>query len=183
MKILIEKMTLKNRWGTPWWCSRLRIWYCHCSGMDLITGLGTSACLRCGQEKKKIDIQIGHHQGIGKMYRSKIFLTFGKILKKRSWVLKIDTEKNFAKKRTVRRSHVVQWVKDPTFSLQQLGFNPWSGNSICRGAAKEKKKKEAVLIILNFILQLVLWKWSLCRNRYKGKFLKKMELFIVLADM
>ena len=157
MKILIEKMTLKNRWGTPWWCSRLRIWYCHCSGMDLITGLGTSACLRCGQEKKKIDIQIGHHQGIGKMYRSKIFLTFGKILKKRSWVLKIDTEKNFAKKRTVRSSHVVQWVKDPTFSLQQLGSRcgaasvPGLGTSICCKCSQKKKKGQLDTIGYNYI--------------------------------
>ena len=40
--------------GVPWWCSRLRIWCCHCYGLgcgcgaSLIPGQGTSTCHRCG---------------------------------------------------------------------------------------------------------------------------------------
>ena len=40
------------------WCSRLRIWHCHCSGLGSccgkvsVPGLGTSACHGCGQKNK-----------------------------------------------------------------------------------------------------------------------------------
>ena len=43
----------------PLWCSKLRIWCCHCSGLGhhyglgLLPGLGTSTCHRCSQKKKK----------------------------------------------------------------------------------------------------------------------------------
>ena len=41
------------------WCSRLRIWHCHCSSLDhcrdsgLIPGIGLFTCHRHGQKKKK----------------------------------------------------------------------------------------------------------------------------------
>ena len=31
---------------------QLRIWHCHCCGWGSISGLGTSACCRCGLRKK-----------------------------------------------------------------------------------------------------------------------------------
>ena len=43
---------------------------------------------------------------------------------------------------------LAQWVKDPAlpqlwYKLQvRLIFNPWPGNSMCLGAAKEEKKKK-----------------------------------------
>ena len=42
--------------------------------------------------------------------------------------------------------HMAQWVKDLVLpwlwlrSQLQLGFDPWPGNSICYGAAKNEKK-------------------------------------------
>ena len=39
--------------GAPWWHSRLRIWYCHCSGSGHCPGPGTSTCRRCSQNKTK----------------------------------------------------------------------------------------------------------------------------------
>ena len=42
--------------GVPWWLSRLRIWHCHCSGLDCccdtvsILGPGTSTCHERGQK-------------------------------------------------------------------------------------------------------------------------------------
>ena len=44
--------------GVPWWHNRLRILYCHCSGvchycgMGSIPGLGTFTCCRLGWKKK-----------------------------------------------------------------------------------------------------------------------------------
>ena len=44
----------------PLWCSGLRIWHCHCSGLDcccgagLIPGLGISTCRGCSQKKFRI---------------------------------------------------------------------------------------------------------------------------------
>ena len=47
---------------------------------------------------------------------------------------------------------LAEWVKDPALPKHQLklqlrlGFDPWSGNSICSGAAKAKqnpKKQQA----------------------------------------
>ena len=43
----------KCRLGVPLWCSRLRIWHCHRSGLGSVPGPGTSTCCRCGQEKEK----------------------------------------------------------------------------------------------------------------------------------
>ena len=43
--------------GVLWWCSGLRIWRCHCSGLHhccgagLIPGLETSICCRCGRKE------------------------------------------------------------------------------------------------------------------------------------
>ena len=48
--------------GVPVWFSGLLIWHCHCSGLDgccgmgLNSGLGNSACCRCGQKRKRKDI-------------------------------------------------------------------------------------------------------------------------------
>ena len=50
----------KVKFGVPVWCSRLRIWHCHCSGsgrwcgMGSIPGPGTSSCRRRGLKKKKV---------------------------------------------------------------------------------------------------------------------------------
>ena len=33
------------------WCSRLKIWHCHCCGKGLIPGLGTSTCSDHSQNK------------------------------------------------------------------------------------------------------------------------------------
>lgn len=36
-----NKKSSKHRYRSPRWCSRLRIRYCHCCGMDSIAGPGT----------------------------------------------------------------------------------------------------------------------------------------------
>ena len=47
-------------WGASLWCSRLRTWYCHfsglghCCGVSLIPGLGTSIYHRRGQKKMQM---------------------------------------------------------------------------------------------------------------------------------
>ena len=40
---------------------------------------------------------------------------------------------------------LAQWVKDPAMLQLQLGSDPWPGNSICPGAAKNEKKKKSAL--------------------------------------
>ena len=55
-----------ERWGVPWWLSRLRIlhyhccgsWYCH--GTGLIPGLGTSTCCAHGQKKRNREVEYSH---------------------------------------------------------------------------------------------------------------------------
>ena len=39
-----------NDVGVPQWLSGLRTQHCHCYGLGLIPGLGTSACHGCGQK-------------------------------------------------------------------------------------------------------------------------------------
>ena len=48
---------------------------------------------------------------------------------------------------------LAQWVKDPAMLQLQLGSDPWPGNSICPGAAKNEKKKKVHYVIL-FIRQV-----------------------------
>ena len=38
----VQANLIKRTLGAPWQLSRLRIWHCHCCGMGLIPGLGTS---------------------------------------------------------------------------------------------------------------------------------------------
>ena len=45
--------TLKENQGVPWWLNGLGIWCCHCRGVGLIPGLGTSTCHTRNQKMKK----------------------------------------------------------------------------------------------------------------------------------
>ena len=60
--IILFTNILKNL-GVPLWCSGLRIWCCHCSGLGPCCGssLGPSGTsTRLGVAKKKIYIYISH---------------------------------------------------------------------------------------------------------------------------
>ena len=46
--------------GVPWWSSRLRIQRCHCCGVGLIPGLGTSVSCRPGPQKEGGDHVTAH---------------------------------------------------------------------------------------------------------------------------
>ena len=54
----VQEYDLK-RGGVIWWCSKLRIQHCHCSGlgcccgMDPVPGRGTSICHGRGTQKKR----------------------------------------------------------------------------------------------------------------------------------
>ena len=53
----------------PLWCSRLRIWWCHCSGLGhccgegSVPGLGISICQGASKMKKKKQL-LSHHQSL-----------------------------------------------------------------------------------------------------------------------
>ena len=48
----------KYKKGVLWWLSRLRIWHCHCCGLSLVPGPGTSVCRDVAKERKKKHIKI-----------------------------------------------------------------------------------------------------------------------------
>lgn len=48
LKLSLTQLLQQFPWGVPKWCSRLRMQLCHCYGMGLIPGLGTSACHKNG---------------------------------------------------------------------------------------------------------------------------------------
>ena len=44
---------LRHNFRAPVWLSELSIWCCHCSGLGLTPGSGTSACHKCPHPKKR----------------------------------------------------------------------------------------------------------------------------------